>query len=352
VAYNDLGMHCMNDDFEDLLILPPFNNLRAQVILRGDGPDIVHGNDATVRFSIPSNTYSTGKSNFWVYDEQLLGVDLPPDTGLTGTGMAGAMTPAAHKSYEAIGIPITPIDDTGRLNPFPLALVEAEHHDGMTASTVTVIPVSTELTCNLCHQATGVTTGTDILRDHDKLHGTNLEANKPVLCAGCHADNALGLPGTPGLPALSHAIHGAHAPRMDLVNLDNECYACHPGIRTKCQRGNHFGAGLDCSSCHGGMADVGNVMREPWVDLPRCGDCHNRPGFEFEQPGTLYKDSVGHGGVMCVTCHGSPHATGPSVAAADNRQAILLQGYAGPLSNCLLCHSSMPEEPFPHRRGD
>lgn len=352
IAYNDLGMHCMNEDFSELLILPPYNTIRAQVIRRGGEPDILQGADAGVRYTIPSNTRSADKSNFWTYDLALLGVDLPPDTGVTGSGLSGVMAAAgAHPYYEAVGIPITPIDDTGKINPYPLAHITAQEEDGgATASTVTVVPVSTELTCNLCHATPGISTATDILRDHDQLHGTNLEANKPVLCASCHADNALALPGDPNLPALSHAMHTAHGPRMSLVDLDNECYACHPGILTQCQRGNHAAAGVSCTSCHGDMADVGDDARNPWVDLPKCGDCHTRPGFEFEQPGVLYKDSVGHGGVMCVTCHGSTHATLPAMTETDNRQAMLLQGHAGPLDDCLICHTAIPGEPFFHSR--
>ena len=26
LAWNDLGMHCANDDFSDIVILPPYNN--------------------------------------------------------------------------------------------------------------------------------------------------------------------------------------------------------------------------------------------------------------------------------------------------------------------------------------
>ena len=43
----------------------------------------------SVSFSFPNNTYSVGKSNFWDYDLALLGVDLPDNVGLTGTGLAG-----------------------------------------------------------------------------------------------------------------------------------------------------------------------------------------------------------------------------------------------------------------------
>ena len=36
LANNDLGMHCSQEDFSEICILPPFNNLRAQVIKPGD----------------------------------------------------------------------------------------------------------------------------------------------------------------------------------------------------------------------------------------------------------------------------------------------------------------------------
>lgn len=352
IAYNDLGMHCMNDEFSELVILPPFNNVRAQVIERGIEPEILGGDDVTLSYVIPSNTHSADKTNFWTYAEALFGVPLPPNVGLTGNGMSGTMEPIFEDYYEVTGIPITPIEDTGRLNPYPLATITAMHNDGRTAVTQTVVPVSSEISCNLCHGAEGVSVATDILRDHDTLHGTDLENAKPVLCASCHADPALGLPGNPDLPNLSLAMHAAHAPRMDLVNLDNTCYACHPGIRTQCQRDVHLANEVECMDCHGGMLAVGDPARTPWVDEPRCSDCHDQPGFEFEQPGKLFKDSIGHGGVQCAICHGSPHAITPAMTATDNLQAILLQGQSGVISNCLVCHSQQPDEPFFHSVED
>lgn len=40
-GYNELGMHCMNEDFPELAILPPFNTLRAALVRRGFEPDII-----------------------------------------------------------------------------------------------------------------------------------------------------------------------------------------------------------------------------------------------------------------------------------------------------------------------
>ncbi|MBK7403496.1 MAG: hypothetical protein IPJ41_02395 [Phycisphaerales bacterium] len=147
-------------------------------------------------------------------------------------------------------------------------------------------------------------------------------------------------------------MHGAHASRMDQVDLENSCYACHPGVRTQCQRDVHYARGIGCTDCHGGMADVGDQGRTPWVDEPRCSTCHSRQGFQFEQANTLYRDSKGHSGVHCYACHGSPHAITPTVTEPDNLQAINLQGHAGVIDTCAVCHTSPPDEPFFHKVND
>lgn len=182
-------------------------------------------------------------------------------------------------------------------------------------------------------------------------------ASGPVLCASCHADPALGTQGVPGVKSLSHAMHGSHADRMQRVvslGLGNVCYACHPGFQTNCQRDVHFSNGIFCAACHGDMAAVANPARTPWVNEPTCRSCHQarQPEFDFEEPGRLFKDSRGHGNVHCAACHGSPHAVGPAVTPPDNQQAIELQGYAGPISSCTVCHTTPPSEHFEHHFDD
>ncbi len=353
IAYNDLGMHCMNEDFSEIAILPPFNTLRAQVLKKGGSPDIIK-EEVLVEYSIPSNSRSADKTNFWKYAPALLGVALPVDIGLAGKGMRGTLDPVGEPEeyWEAVGIPITPIDDMGRLDPYPVGEVVVYKEGVEVARTQTIVPVSQELSCSLCHSGPGISMETDILRDHDRLHGTSLESQKPVLCASCHADPALGAPGQPGVSMFSHAIHSAHADRVGDINLANDCYACHPGVRTQCHRGVHLARGVECIDCHGDMTAVGSTSRTPWIDEPRCSDCHSRPGFDFEEPGKLYKDSRGHGGILCMTCHGSPHAILPAVTEADNRQAIRLQGHPGRLDTCTVCHTSTPSEPFFHSLED
>ncbi len=352
LAANELGMHCMQNDFSQMMILPPFNSLQAQVIRRGIEPDVMNGG-VSVSFVLPTNTHSSDKTNFWSYAQSLLGVPVATDVGVTGTPMSGLMTyDAATAGWLATGIPVTPIDDDGKENPYPLALVQVTQTGQVVARTQAVVPVSWEMSCNLCHNTPGESTATSILKSHDRLHGTNLIMNQPVMCASCHSDNALGAPGQPGISSLSRAMHGAHATRMGEISLDNSCYACHPGVRTNCQRDVHAGLGISCVECHGGMSTVANPTRNPWVDMPRCGDCHQRAGFEFEQAGKLYRTSFGHGGVSCMSCHGSPHASGAAVTEKDNAQAVRVQDHVGVINTCSVCHTTQPSEAFFHRRNE
>ncbi|MBS1708502.1 MAG: hypothetical protein JSS65_07235 [Armatimonadetes bacterium] len=347
-AYNDLGMHCLNKDFSELCVLPPANTLRAQVIRRGSSPEIIFEN-LQVKYSVPGNTQSATKTNFWKYAKPLFGVQLPTNVGLFGFGLSGQMQPTSDRDYAAFGIPLTQITDAGVDDSYQLAKVDVFQSGVKVASTQNVVPVSWEMSCNQCHKATSRTTMEgSILVAHDKRHGTNLYAKRPVLCASCHADPALGAPGVSGVKSLSAAMHGAHALRMPDQTSENTCYACHPGPKTQCLRDVHKANGMTCSTCHGGMTQVANPARRPWQDEPKCGDCHRVPGHEYEQPGKLFRDSVGHNGVKCIVCHNSPHAIAPSSNPRDNVQAVTKQGHAGTIDTCTVCHTQRPSDPFNH----
>jgi len=346
IGWNDLGMHCSNKDFSSLVILPPYNNVRAQVIQVGDSTrlPLVLTTGFRVGYEIPGNTYSVGKTNFWDFEDQLFGVSLPPNIGLTGVGLSGDME--IHENFFKVeGVPITPFVDADLVNedPFQLGLLTLYDHTGTPlATTQPVIPVSNEINCvsSGCHSSEQ-----NILNEHDDEGGFDPN-NKPILCATCHASNALGAPGQPGLPSLSEAIHKKHGDRT------NDCYKCHPGPNTQCLRGTMAtDYHMTCQSCHGSVTEVGESIssgREPWFDEPSCGDpaCH---GSQYaEEPGKLFRESRGHGGLFCSACHGEPHAILPSGNARDNVQNIALQGYAGTLNNCVTCHGVVPDGPGPH----
>src|SRR5690348_9018582 len=50
LAWNDLGMHCINPQFSSMAILPPYNTIQAVVIQRGEEPRLVRS--ATLSYSI------------------------------------------------------------------------------------------------------------------------------------------------------------------------------------------------------------------------------------------------------------------------------------------------------------
>jgi len=352
-AWNDLGMHCMDgNDFSVFSILPPYNNLHAQ--LKDKNGDLVTSG-VTITFESTTgtdgqiNTSSSDKTNFWQYANKLFGTKLANDTGLTGIKTA-SRTPQkltynpTHGWWEAEGIPITPYNDNGSKNYYPLVKVVAKDTQGnILATAQTVLPVSDEMDCKRCHSSTAKLSDAkpnggwvnhsdpekdfkfNILRLHDEKHPTavsdhlsllqskgyhydpnGLEATAnggtPVLCAACHKSNALpniGIGFEPGvtIKAFTAAIHGKHATVKDPANnnltlgdINNRsaCYACHPGSETNCLRGAMGDAKdangqntMQCQSCHGGMHTVGDLTREGWFDEPNCQACH-------------YKDSSGN----------------------------------------------------------
>ena len=226
------------------------------------------------------------------------------------------------------------------------------------------------------------------------LNAAGLYANvavngRPVLCATCHKSEALQGSGLTGIPPLTASIHSLHATVMDPVmnlTLDHSanraaCYRCHPGSTTKCLRGAMGSAiaadgsmEMQCQSCHGSMSQVGSPNRVGWFMEPACQSCHtgtaahNNGQIRYTSaftdangtvrvpvdptfattPNTpaaglsLYRFSVGHGGLQCSACHGSTHAEFPSAYRNDNIRNVQLQGHAGVTAECTACHTTMP----------
>ncbi len=355
LAWNDLGMHCINPTFDKMLVLPPFNTVWAQVVKRGDPPALVTSG-ITVEYSIAVNTYSSGKrayGGFWTTIMTplagLLGITPVPatDVGLTGNDLSGAMT-AAGGHFVAVGIPVTPVLDSGVWNPYQVAVITVKDSGGATiAQTRATVPVSDEMSCADCHGTTDPYG--DMIAKHNTNHGTTLAA--PVICAECHADPALGAPGDGVRHNLSRAMHGWHSSKASPT-----CYQCHPGPLTQCSRSTrHTASGGNCASCHGDLAAMAAGLaggRAPWAEEPKCVTCH--PGVADVDTGAiLYRNALGHGGLACAACHGSPHAMIPTnqVAGYPNSDAYQSQQYQGftgkvkSIGSCGVCHTSSRGDP-------
>jgi hypothetical protein len=370
IGWNDLGMHCINPSYQDLAILPPFNNLWVQVIQRGDPPKIVTSG-ISLEYSIEHNTKVEGKTDFWQYAPQLFGSNLPLGIGLTGNGLSGKMK-LSGDHFEATGIPVLPYDDKMNWNPFQVATVKLKNGSGRVLEKIQVIlPVSDEINCAKCH-AQGmdgtvnlpnggvVSVNLNILAVHDFYNGTsgvattgpNLLESRPVLCAKCHSDNALGAPGDGTSKSLSLAMHGWHNPDRA---PDAGCYDCHPGQTTQCLRTaiggmGYLGTTPSCEAglCHGGRQGVADSIaqgRQPWFQEPNCEQCH---GVNYSTGQDLYRHSKGHGGVYCSGCHNSPHVWWPSKLWADNLQPSKLQKAAYAIGDCMVCHTKKQVGNDPH----
>jgi hypothetical protein len=357
IGWNDLGMHCYDRDYSQMAVLPPYNNLWAQVIRRGDPPELVT-QGVRLLYAFPDNTYSAGKTNFWDYAQEIFGLaqPLPPNVGLEGKSLAGELDPVASGEYfEAKGVPVTEFSDSDPSVPDPYQMARLTLEDRSTGQVLAVsdivVPVSSEMRCDTCHTEPTGDFRLNILLKHDEEEGTNLASNgKSDLCADCHADPALGAVGHPGVDSLSAAMHKKHADEASEGELDPEnCYACHPGPQTQCLR-DVMSQDTEnpqwCTDCHGSLASLGNDNRTPWADEPRCADCH-APQYA-ENPGKLFRQSVGHGGLYCEACHNSTHAILPSREARDNLQSQNLQGYADTIQECTVCHLTQPTGPGPH----
>lgn len=347
LGWNDLGMHCMNPSFDSFCVLPPFNTLMAQAVLRGDRPQITSAG-LSLSYRFPANTSSASKVNFWVYAHSLFGVDLPVDVGLAGFGLNGSMV-WNNATFIAQGIPLTPFEDASPTILQPFQLAELQLRDSASSAILdmssVVAPISTELRCDLCH-SNGIRSVEDnILAQHDAEEDTNLLGSKPVLCASCHQSAALGTPGQPDVEPLSMAVHKHHA--MEVPDI--ACYACHPGPKTRCLRGAMFLHGKTCTDCHGDITEVAmsqDAGRRAWADEPKCGSCHGLP--YSENTGKLYRNSTGHGGMYCAACHNSPHAELPSAQWRDGLQAMRVQKSSSFIRDCTVCHTSVPTLPGPH----
>jgi len=362
LAWNDLGMHCVDGkDYSIFSILPPYNNLNAQLKDKNGGlvsENVVLTYQATEDTQGSINTYSDSKTNFWDYVLSLFGAEPEPNHGLnlndpsisnpTPSLIAAPMQyNGTHSWFQAGGIPIMPYPDTtfeqgtGEKNFYPMVEVVAKDLTGkVLASTKTVLPVSDEITCQACHSsssgnaarpADGWVNDSDpekdwkrnILKRHDDDLSSTLyqsalndmgylntgllasaDSGQPALCAGCHASNALATTGYPGVKPLTQSLHADHAQVLDpntnmtLNNSDNRA-ACY-----LC----HPGAVTQC--LRGAM---GKATDSNGDSLMSCQSCHGN------------MEQVGNEGWLdeptCQSCH---HDGIRETVAIDN-QGLPLQ---------------------------
>ncbi len=398
LAWSNLGMTMLSDADSRFSLMPPGNDLTAQLILRDDELPEVVTEGVEISYKIEKGFETPSKQvDFWKYVSKLFGRNIPENKGLTGNGLSGTM--ALHENgnaFTASKLPVVPYSDTGAFNPYPVIEVTAKEIETgkILARTKTTVPVSTEMGCRNCHggnwKVNGVTgisdeTASDILAAHDKTNGTKLlakaKSGTPANCRSCHEDPRFGSRGNKTAPGLSSAIHGKHAGFLEGTG-DQSCHMCHPSSpmgSTKSFRGRHAEM-FDCTECHGSLRNhalslaeydlakgktdgkraeklrtEGETVnpRKAWVEQPDCLSCHAEYDIsmaEETEPFNRWEKEVFHtrrdemDAVMCAACHGSPHAIFPvedSVAGQrDNLRPLQYIGEAETIGkdSCKVCH--------------
>ena len=269
-------------------------------------------------------------------------------------GFPFGTTVAAAKWFSADGIPILPIDDAGRTNPYPLMRVQAVSRganatvaSNVKASLDIVLPVASEADCKNCHNGTdGVASvfasvgnyanGTkwsvatdatapgpdkvnnaskiNILRLHDAKWGANytnadgtdakcnggtepscLDQRRAIQCSQCHYSPALDLAQVGPIDEPAVGVNGRQQTRHISMS-----------------RAMHFN--------HGQYTDLFPAMPLPksagrtlavQTDIldQTCYQCH---------PGKITKclrGAMGAGGVVCQDCHGDMKQVGNDFTA-------------------------------------
>ena len=363
LAWNNLGMHCMDDDFSVFAILPPYNTVLSQVVTGTNGvATLRNGTGIYVNYQAildaesSINTTSVGKNNFWDFSLQMLGAALAPDEGLSlpgstpGAYMPGAGNPLRPMNYEstpgwfvAWGVPITPYDDNLQLNPYPLMHVVATGAVA-TATTDIVLPVSVEMNCRACHTSGSGPAACpaagwewdpvptrdyrlNILQLHDELrfqemaaaytnlltakgynvrglHATVIEDGKPLLCASCHLSEAIPNSGEPGVPPLTEAVHTLHAGVND---PDTGVALGQSDSRSACYRC-HPGGETRC--LRGAM---GRAVATNGTLAMQCQDCHGTMAMVGATNRTGWLNEPN-----CQACHTGDAVTNSGQIRFDN----------------------------------
>jgi len=254
-GYNDLGMHCVCPRADIMMLLPPWNTLRVQVIKRGSPP--VPMNDSTkltVEYKIRENTYGDNGPYDLSKDPEYLrwldtanihfpgsGISRTNRVGLAGYGLSGVMTPEIltsspgnAKYWLAEGAPAyPPLDTQGDfIGPFGDKRKAYLHWDvtvkdkatsAVLGTTSTTLPIAFGGCCN-CHQDVAASKGyikqgacgtcpdpydvfEEMMDAHTRDTGVDVLAlvggtydsyghltglATPVRCSKCHSDLAVG----------------------------------------------------------------------------------------------------------------------------------------------------------------
>ena len=370
IAWNDLGMHCVCPNPELMLLLPPWNTLRAQVIDKTSGSPVVTNDDSRlqIEYEVRENAYGGGGVGDLATDSQYLawldsaeahfpgsGISRANPVGLAGNALAGTFSPrdmvgqhdVAHY-WVAEGIPAFPprVDSDpdfvdsygdGRRAYLHADLKLRDQATGdILATTTTTIPVANGRCCQ-CHQEvardggyvksgaadpdvydrfqsmmdahvqdTGVDPLNDIAGPTYDAQGHLIATAVPVRCSKCHVDPALG--GDAALDPAWVAYGKAAGSVTEISTLSKALHGFH-GTDARVEARDPS-IDTNCYQCHpGGNGKVDCFRGLHHTASFDCADCHGNLDQRLAE-GQL--DNPWHYSTLpqCGDCHTSRYAGG------------------------------------------
>ncbi|MDL2317023.1 cytochrome C [Desulfovibrio sp. OttesenSCG-928-A18] len=377
----------------------PGSVLNAQLILRGNTPEVIDLSATRTPADAGGNGQGAAAPGQAGQEFGIsFALDAPHAGGVNQGAATGALTAAKDgPSFHSRPLMLKPYTDAGAFAPYPTVTVTAVDAAGeRLAQTRAVLPVSDESGCRNCHTGPWATPGKsgisaasagDILAVHDRRNNTDLQKlageGKTPDCSSCHQASEQML-------SPSAAVHGFHATMaLEGPEACGLCHASANGGQTRFFRDFHELYGMDCTSCHGRLADhaiallrfsaeKGNAAaqrrmamlsptlagksediapREPYVNMPHCKGCHDMAKKPDPASASAFNKWTARaeerfsrayentGTVRCASCHGAPHALYPAASPVgdnrDNLQPMQYQKAAAPLGasgNCAVCH--------------
>jgi hypothetical protein len=413
IGWSETGLHETDGgDVSVYSLAPPYSTIRAQFV--SGGKLVTNAAGFTVTYQAVAdasgsiNSTSQSKGNFYPYVQQLFGTNLAPDEGLAGFDMPGTNNRPQKMSFDpaqswftAQGIPLTPYDDQGRKNFYPMMrLVARDSASNVLATTDIVVPVSDEMHCAACHASGSQTAARppegwswevdpdkdyklNVLRSHDDhflgtaiysaaladagydARGlvTSAKSGTPVLCIKCHSSNALLAPGVTNVLSLTQIMHTKHAyvadpasgQALSFMTNSAACVLCHSAPENRRVRGVHHNPvntdgtlALQCQSCHGSVSDLGAVGRQGWLEEPNCQSCHT--GTATSNNGALRYTSAFDTNGQPRQAVNSTYATQPNTPSAGLSLYRFSHEHAG--LKCAACHGASHAEALSTQAND
>ena len=195
----------------------------------------------------------------------------------------------------------------------------------------------------------------------------------PAKCDSCHRrpEGHIADRSTWGDCGSCHNLSNVTHKHLYKYGATFQCYSCHSSDSANADVHstvtNDAGyTGLTCTTCHGDLSATQNntFKTAGMAGLPSCASCHD--ASHSPPAGVSFAKAVGHGGMLCISCHGPSHRiqkpANLGISGSNNCSSCHTRVSHGSIS-CGECHvsswdphlvpgASSPPNPPPPPDGD